>query len=42
MGYARVIQKKKRKNIEKIDKCPRYLKQWDSDARLKKRKRKKR
>jgi hypothetical protein len=30
MGYARVIHKKEkeRKSIEKIDKCPRYLKQW--------------
>ena len=39
-GYAKVIHKKrkKRKKVEKkMDKCPRYLKQWDLDARLKKR-----
>jgi hypothetical protein len=30
MGYAKVIQVKreKRKSIEKMDKCPRYPKQW--------------
>ena len=29
MGYAKVIHKrKKKKSIEKMDKCPRYLKQW--------------
>ena len=30
MDYAKVIYKKKekKKSIEKIDKCPRYLKQW--------------
>jgi hypothetical protein len=28
MGYAKVIHEIKRKNIEKIDKCSRYLKQW--------------
>jgi hypothetical protein len=29
-GYAKVIHKKirRRKSIEKMDKCPRYLKQW--------------
>jgi hypothetical protein len=26
MGYAKVIHEKERKSIEKIDKCPRYLK----------------
>ena len=26
-GYAKVIHRKKRKK-KKIDKCPRYLKQW--------------
>jgi hypothetical protein len=35
-----LFKKRKEKNIEKIDKCPRYLKQWNSDARLKKRKKK--
>jgi hypothetical protein len=25
-GYAKVIHKKER--VEKMDKCPRYLKQW--------------
>ena len=29
MGYAKVIHKrKKKKSIEKMDKCLRYLKQW--------------
>ena len=30
MGYAKVIYKKekRRKSIEKMDKCSRYLKQW--------------
>ena len=31
MGYAKVIEKKRRKekkSWEKMDKCPRYLKQW--------------
>jgi hypothetical protein len=30
-GYAKVIHKKekrKKKIVEKMDKCPRYLKQW--------------
>ena len=29
-GYAKVIHKKNRKNrdVQKMDKCPRYLKQW--------------
>jgi hypothetical protein len=30
-GYAKVIQKKerkKRREFKKMDKCPRYLKQW--------------
>jgi hypothetical protein len=28
-GYAKVIHKKrKKKEVEKMDKCPRYLKQW--------------
>ena len=29
MGYAKVIHKKRKKRKdEKMDKCPRYLKQW--------------
>ena len=30
MGYAKVIHIKKKKNerVEKIDKCPKYRKQW--------------
>ena len=29
MGYARVIHKEKKRKVEKkMDKCPRYLKQW--------------
>ena len=28
MGYARVIHKRKIKILKKMDKCPRYLKQW--------------
>ena len=30
MGYAKVIHKKRRKKRveKKMDKCPRYLKQW--------------
>ena len=29
MGYAKVIhERKERKSIEKMDKCPRYNKQW--------------
>ena len=27
-GYAKVIHKKRKKRVEKMDKCPRYLKQW--------------
>ena len=27
-GYAKVIHKKEKKRVEKMDKCPRYLKQW--------------
>jgi ferritin len=27
MGYAKVIHKKEKKELRKIDKCPRYLKQ---------------
>ena len=42
MGYAKVIHKKrreeKRKSIEKMDKCPRYKKQWYLDVCLKKEK----
>jgi hypothetical protein len=39
-GYAKVIHKKarkKQKNWEKMDKCPRYPKEWVLNARLKKR-----
>ena len=28
MGYARFIHKKRWKKVEKMNKCPRYLKQW--------------
>ena len=40
-GYAKVIHKKKKEKRKKelrkkMDKCLRYLKQWDSDACLKK------
>jgi hypothetical protein len=28
MGYVKVIHKRKKKVLEKIDKFPRYLKQW--------------
>ena len=31
------IKREDKKSLEKMDKCPRYLKQWDLDARLKKR-----
>ena len=27
-GYAKVIHKKRKKVEKKMDKCPRYLKQW--------------
>jgi hypothetical protein len=27
-GYAKVIHEKKKKELKKMDKCPRYLKQW--------------
>ena len=27
-GYTKVIHKKEEKRDEKMDKCPRYLKQW--------------
>jgi hypothetical protein len=27
-GYAKVIHKKEKKSWEKMNKCPRYLKQW--------------
>jgi hypothetical protein len=38
-GYAKVIHKKKKKRVEKkIDKCPRYLKQWVLRCHLKKEK----
>jgi hypothetical protein len=43
-GFAKVIHERKRKSIEKIDKCPRYLKPWvlrcPSKKREEKRKRK--
>ena len=39
-GYAKVIHKKK-KSWEKIDKCPRYWKQWVLRCPLEKRKKKK-
>jgi len=38
-GYAKVI--KKRKSIEKMDKCPRYLKPWVLRCPPKKKRRKK-
>ena len=28
LGFAKVIQKKQEKGLKKMDKCPRYLKQW--------------
>ena len=39
MGYAKVIHKRKKKKIiEKMDKCLRYLKQWILRCPPKKRK----
>jgi hypothetical protein len=42
MGYAKVIHKRKKKSIEKIDKCPRYLKQWVLRCPAEKKKKRKR
>ena len=46
MGYAKVIHKRRKKGVEKMDKCPRYLKQWvlrcPPEKRKKERKEKKR
>jgi len=36
MGYARVIHKKRKERIEKMDKCPNYQNNGYLDARLKK------
>jgi hypothetical protein len=41
MGYAKVIHKRKRKSIKKMDKCLRYENNGYSDAHHKKRKKEK-
>jgi hypothetical protein len=38
-GYVKVIHKKEKKKLRKMDKCPRYLKQWVLRCPPKKKKR---
>jgi hypothetical protein len=43
-GYAKVIHEKEKREkvLEKVDKCPRYLKQWVLQCPSEKRKKRKR